>query len=287
MLTPHTHGNGLVTFQSPLLRAAGVPHAFSTRRGGVSPAPFDTLNLGNPASCAAPDSSAHLDENYRRLGAAIDALYGTPAAPTCRAWASQVHGRHVELIEPEPENEYAESLAAAIADQYHGQRAADALVTRHPQVMLTIRVADCVPVLLASADGRQVAAVHCGWRGVVAGIVARALLVFAESQIPPERILAAIGPGIAGAAFEVGPEVAAEFSKANLPEALLISPNSKPHIDLQAAIHTQLSRAGVAQIDGNTLCTYRDRDLFFSHRRDHGMTGRMAALVRPASPAPK
>jgi YfiH family protein len=288
MLIRVRHPNGVVTYQSPLLGATGVPHAFSTRHGGVSPAPFDTLNLGNPLAGASPDPNEHLNANYRRLQAALDDSFGTPPHPVYRAWVTQVHGRRVERLDPEPDTEYAETLAAGIRDRFHGQIEADAMLTGCPQVLLTIRAADCFPVLLASDDGRQVAAVHCGWRSTVNGILERIVRAFAEESIVPARLVAAIGPGISAAAFEVGPEVVAAFEDANLAAAIVEgAANHKSHIDLQHAIHTQLSRLGLARIESNTLCTFRDREDFYSHRRDAGHTGRMAAVIRPASGPPK
>src|SRR5579875_2449342 len=95
-----THSNGVVFWRSSLLHERGVVHGFSTRHGGVSAAPYDTLNLGNPSDCANPDSNEHLRENYRRLQEAMG------ASRMQRAWVRQVHGRAVELLEAEPEGEY-------------------------------------------------------------------------------------------------------------------------------------------------------------------------------------
>ena len=155
MLERTAHSNGLVTYQSPLLAGRGVVHAFSTRIGGVSLPPFDSLNLGN-AQEGPQDAPGNLEENFRRLQEAL----GVPGHQ--RAWVRQVHGRMVELLEPEPENEYAESVEAEIRDRFAGQTPADAIVTAVSRVLLTILVADCVPILLASADGKIVAAVHAG-----------------------------------------------------------------------------------------------------------------------------
>ena len=280
MLERVVHENGVVTYQSPLLRDAGVVHAFSTRIGGVSEPPFEFLNLflnrGNPSGCERQDPDANVEENYRRLQAAIG------AQQMLRAWVRQVHGRSVELLEREPENEYGESLEAEVRDRFSGQISADALVTSVRDVLLTIRVADCVPILLATEDGAIVAAVHAGWRGVVGNVAAKALRTMHEAggaAASPEKIIAAIGPCISEEHFEIGPEVAEEFVRQELKGAIRERAGEKPHIDLQCAVRMQLERAGVKQIDGNELCTFRDAGEFYSHRRDEGITGRLAAVI--------
>jgi polyphenol oxidase len=276
MLQRTTHPHGVVTYQSGLLHHGQVRHAFSTRIGGVSSGPFAALNLGNPSDSPEQDSSSNIAENYRRLQEALHC-----PKHTLRAWVRQVHGRSVELIEREPENEYGETLDAEIRDRFSGQISADALVCLVPNVLLTVRVADCVPILLASADGGAVAAIHAGWRGVVGNIVEKTVRTLHESGFPPADLLAAIGPAISAEHFEVGPEVAEEFTRQNLASAMLTptATRPKPHIDLQAAIRLQLERAGITQIDTNDLCTFGDSAEFFSHRRDHGTTGRTAGVI--------
>jgi len=273
MLERTTHLNAVVTYQSPLLRGLKVAHAFSTRIGGVSPAPFDSLNLGNPSGCDTQDPDPNLVENYRRLQTAI----GLANAP--RAWVRQVHGRMVELLEHEPENEYSETLEAEIRDRFSGQLAADALVTPEPNVLLTIRVADCVPILIASSDGKIVAAAHAGWRGIIGNVIEKTVRTLHEAGAVPSSLVAAIGPCISLENFEVGEEVAAEFLQHDLASCVRTQPGRKPHVDLQLAAKTQLERGGLSQIDTHALCTFRDSADFFSHRRDQGTTGRMAAVI--------
>jgi polyphenol oxidase len=275
MLEFKRHWNGVATLESPRLRAIGVTHGFATRMGGVSTGVFASLNLGNPSE-GERDSQANLRANYAALHRALRCPLDMP-----RAWVKQVHGSRVELIGPEPEGEYGETVAAEVRDRYSGQVEADGMVTRAPGVLLTIRVADCVPILLASEDGRVVGAAHAGWRGVVAGVVARAVEVMREAGAEPATLTAAIGPGISAEHFAVGEDVAEAFGRAGLAEAVLPvgGARDKPHVDLQAAIRRQLERAGVTLIDGNNVCTYRDSEMFYSHRRDHGRTGRMAAVI--------
>ncbi len=286
MLERVNHANGVVTYQSPRLRTAGVVHAFSARVGGVSTAPFNSLNLGNPTPAAgkvAPDAAEHLAENYRRLEEAVGAA-GFP-----RAWVKQVHGTRVELVEAEPESDYSETLESLIRDRFQGQLEADALITWQRNVLLAVRIADCVPILLASADGATVAAVHAGWRGVANGILTKTLRALGELGIGPDRTIAAIGPHISVEHFEVGPEVAWEFKQVGLGDAIVPPAvgggGGKQHVDLQRALLMQLDAAHVIQVDTAEFpacCTVSNAADFFSHRRDHGETGRMAAVIGAA-----
>jgi len=281
MLERVVHESGMVTYQSPLLAGAGVVHAFSTRIGGVSDGPFVSLNLGvaGKPEETQRDTASNIATNYRLLQKALGC-----SSTMLRAWVSQVHGRMVELIEREPESEYSETLEAEIRDRFSGQLNADAIVSIVPGVLLTIRVADCVPILLASPDGRVVGAVHAGWRGVVGNVTAKAVRTMHEAGgdgAAPAKLLAAIGPCISAEHFEVGEEVAKEFQQQGLGETILTPAREgdRPHIDLQAAVKLQLQQAGVASIDLHELCTYRDDKEFFSHRRDNGITGRMAGVI--------
>jgi YfiH family protein len=254
MLTRVVHDNGVVTYQSPLLRGAGVVHGFSTRLGGVSRGAYASLNLGPLAKDDATDFNTSIAENYRRLRRAL----GVDRLP--RVECRQVHGGEVwrageTLVRPED------------------APCADAIVCDVPGRLVVIRTADCVPILLATRDGRTVAAVHAGWRGVVAQVVSHTIAA------TPGDLVAAIGPCISAAHFEVGDEVAEAFAAAGLAETVVRGAAAKPHIDLQRAVRVQLQRSGVTAIDAADLCTFRDADEFFSHRRDAGVTGRMAAVV--------
>lgn len=252
-----------VRYTSSLLTAAGVRHAFSTRIGGVSPPPFDSLNLGNPAGDM-QDEWSRIYENYRRLQSAI-------FCPSLdRLWVHQVHGAGV-------------TVARRDADFECGRRA-DAIVCDDPTRLAAVRTADCLPVLIATTDGGVVAAVHAGWRGVIAGVVPAAILAMQSIRsMQPASLLAAIGPGIGPDAFEVGPEVVGAF-QARFPGKPFVRPRgdgSRSTIDLPAAVAWQLKEAGLTdrQIDRADLCTLTRQDEFFSHRRDRGVTGRMAAMI--------
>jgi YfiH family protein len=254
--------DGVVFYSSPLLEQHGIPHAFSTRIGGVSPAPFDSMNLGNPNGCAVQDHTDHIAQNYRRLMRAI----GCEHLP--RYYLHQIHGDLVSVVE---------------GDDFSNSTKGDALVTAQPNRLLSVRIADCCPVLLATPDGRAVAAIHAGWRGAVGGVIAAAISKLrAIADVQPTTLLAAIGPCIGFDAFEVGPEVLTEFEKVFGHEApIRHDANGKGHVDLPTACKLQLLRAGVNadRIDTTDRCTFRDADEFFSHRRDRGVTGRMSALI--------
>lgn len=255
-------------YASPLLRETGVSHAFSTRLGGVSPAPFDSLNLGHAAQASvSPDTPSNIRENYRRLQRAI----GRPDGLLIRV--HQVHGREVHLVDDPriPQDDVQ----------------ADAMITAHPDALLSVRVADCVPILLAAGDGGAVAAVHAGWRGVVANMAAAAVEALAKlAATPPDGIVAAVGPCISMDAFEVGPEVAERFRDLFGPAAVDFESYPRPHVDLRLAVRHQLLRAGLHEmrIDMTDRCTHRDRTEFYSHRRDAGITGRMAAVIGVRQP---
>ncbi|MBC8107429.1 MAG: peptidoglycan editing factor PgeF [Anaerolineae bacterium] len=288
MLQRRTGDQGVVYYASPLLQRAGVPHAFSTRIGGMSSGPFTSLNLGNPSSADVRDDADHIAQNYRRLHAAI----GCENRKRC--FVKQVHGCAV-------------LDARAIADYQDGQPA-DALTSDDPTKLLAIQTADCIPILLATTDGKHVAAIHAGWRGIIANIIAHAgdeVLRIAGS--PGKNLIAAIGPCIGKSHFEVGPEVLAEFDRAFERECEALSqesdchpehdprakssvferrPDGKGNVDLPRAAYLQLLGAGLSpdSIDTTDRCTFRDADEFFSHRRDRGVTGRMAALIGVRDP---
>ena len=191
MLQQKQFDSGAVGFVSPLLQHAGIPHLFSTRIGGISSGPFASLNLGNPNGAPVQDSSANLEENYRRAMAAA----GLSDRRLCRV--HQVHGNAIAILSK--------------GDAPPAGTRADALLTDCPDFALSMRTADCVPILIASTDGQLVCAVHAGWRGVVAGIVPEVIAVMQQRHLSLSQLLIAIGPSIGLDAFEVGDEVAQEF----------------------------------------------------------------------------
>ena len=262
MLQRVTSADGVVTYISPLLRDIGVPHGFSTRIGGISPPPFDSLNLGNPSGCDVRDDSDRIRQNYCRL------LRATGCEGRELLAVYQVHGGGVVHVRR--------------GDAHDNDTKADALVSDDPGRVLSVRVADCVPVLLSTGDGRAVAAIHAGWRGVDAGVAINALKALAPHG---NHVVAAIGPSIGFDAFEVGPEVLEEFRRSFGSTApIREESNGKGRVDLRECLRRQLIAAGVPddRIDRTDRCTHTHADEFFSHRRDKGISGRMAAVIATA-----
>jgi YfiH family protein len=229
-------------------RLPGATAAFSTRVGGVSEPPFDGLNLGVLTEDA-PDAVV---ENRRRLAAAL----GFP--PERVEIARQLHGAELAVHagpprEPSPFARPGSPIAEA-----------DGHLTAEAGRALLVFVADCVPVALRGPGG--VAMLHCGWRGLAAGIVAGGVAAVRATD-------AAIGPSIGRCCYEVGPEVLAAFS------GLGDGVSSGSMLDLPEVARRLLLEAGVERVEAAGLCTSCEPDLFFSHRRDAGRTGRQAGLV--------
>ncbi len=228
---------------------AGLPGgraAFSTRGGGASEGPFASLNLG----LYTDDSPAAVRANRTRLAAAL----GREAEGVL--FGFQVHGAAVARRERAPEpNPFTADARPADAD---GQ------ATSNPALTPLVQVADCLPV--AIAGDRGVAMLHCGWRGLADGIVARGAGEVGATA-------AAIGPGIGPCCYEVGDEVLARF--AGLGDGIAAG----GMLDLPEVARRLLAAAGVGSVESSGLCTSCEAELFFSHRRDAGRTGRQAGLV--------
>jgi len=220
----------------------------TTRSGGVSPAPYASLNLGDHVG----DAPAHVAANRALLRA------GLPGEPL---WLQQVHGTRV-----------------ADADSATTGREADGVVARRPGSVCAIMTADCLPVLLCDRDGTVVGAAHAGWRGLAAGVLENTV---AAMGVAPERLLAWLGPAIGPQAFEVGPEVRDAFEKADPRASQAFVPGAstgKYLADIYALARLRLQAAGVREIHGGGLCTVGDAASYFSYRRDR-VCGRMASLI--------
>jgi len=250
------HPSGLVAYRSSALTALGVPHLATTRLG-----PF-----GRPLDLTEPDS------------ATLEALRSAAGAdPRARLLSlCQVHGSKVVEVA-----EHGEDLPgpAAGAATVPAAPAGDALVSGSPHHLLMVYSADCVPVLVASADGRRVAAIHAGWRGLMAGVIPAAL-----ARLGAAAAAAAIGPCLSLEHCEMGPEVVEQFIAAGLEAAVHTSFGARAHIDVRTAARIQLERAGCPIIDVSDRCTWRDHAEFPSHRRDvtHGTqtrAGRIGVLI--------
>ncbi|KFA93644.1 peptidoglycan editing factor PgeF [Archangium violaceum] len=250
------HPSSLVT--SSLLP---VPHGFATRAGGVSEGPHASLNLGFSVG----DLRERVEENHRRLavaaGAALEALHRV----------SQVHGDRVV------EAGAGEGTTGALRPS---EGEADALWTERPEHWVAVGTADCVPVLLVDPEGRRVAAVHSGWRGTEARIVARAVEALVARGSRPERLLAAVGPSIQRCCYVVSEDLGQRFTAGFGPE-VVVRAGADVRLDLTRSVRDTLLGAGLkaAHVDVLPHCTSCDAERFFSHRRDAGRTGRHLNFV--------
>jgi len=246
------------------LEQDGFTNGFSTRTGGVSPFPQAALNLAGFSI----DTSENIFENRRRF---LDSFKGTWTLATC--W--QVHGADVHLVRDADD-------ASAKANER-----CDALITHTENVLLGVQTADCVPVLLGDKRTGATAAIHAGWRGTAASIVAQTLQRMSEEfGTRAADVRAAIGPSASACCYEVGAEVI-ELFRERFPDAdELLTTTREGHalIDLQRANRNQLILAGVdaSRIHTAPICTMCRTDLFFSYRREkalHKGTGRLLSVV--------
>ena len=235
------------------LELAGARVAFSTRNGGVSEGPYESLNLG----ILTEDEPARVRKNREIMAGGL----GLDPSRVAMGW--QVHGTEIERWDDAPppgRDGYAEPGAELSKVDGH--------VTDREDLGLLVIAADCVPVALAGPG--RVAMLHCGWRGLAAGIAERGVQAF---DSPPA---AAIGPGIGRCCYEVGEEVLERFGD-------MEGAADGRMLDLRAVAEARLRAAGVESVEHVDLCTSCRADLFFSHRRDGGVTGRQGGIVwRPA-----
>lgn len=248
----------------PFLAAEGLPlevgGLMSTRRGGVSRAPFDSLNL-RPAGLRgdAVDDPAAIHENQRRFAGWLEG-----AQPV---YLDQVHGTQVVRL-----------TRADLAPGRPFQQA-DASFTTDRGMACTVLVADCLPVLLAAPGGRGVAAAHAGWRGLAGGVLEATLAALCEAaECTPPEVCAWLGACIGPRAFEVGADVREAFGAEAAAHFCPGLASGKWWADLPALARERLHRAGVSAVAGGQWCTYSDPALFFSFRRDR-VTGRHAAAI--------
>jgi YfiH family protein len=226
----------------------GVRTWQTTRQGGVSTGPYASFNLAlHVADCA-----EHVAVNRDRLMSALE----LPSAPL---WLEQIHGSRILRVD-------------------RGDRgSADGAVTAAAGTVLAVMTADCLPVLLAAADGSAIGVAHAGWRGLARGVLEQAVAAFAQR---PADLMAWLGPAIARSAFEVGDEVRAAFVTRDPGCADAFEPNARGRwqADLYRLARLRLSRAGLTAIYGSPDCTLANPGRFFSHRRE-APCGRMATLI--------
>jgi polyphenol oxidase len=236
-----------------LLEWDGAPEAyrvvFTTRLGGVSEGAFESLNLG----ILTEDDPDRVVENRRRLCEAV----GVDAQTATMAW--QVHGSAVTEAKPKG------IVERTVFDQ------CDGLWSERPRQGMALVTADCFPVAIARADGGKpgLCVLHVGWRGLLEGIVAAGTGALGDGPLT-----AAIGPGIGACCYEVGEEVAGPF-RARFGADLVVD----GRLDLGGATERALQEAGVASVERSSHCTACEPELFFSHRRDRGRTGRQGVIA--------
>ncbi len=252
--------DGLAFYQVASWQDLPVVHGFTTRHGGVSPEPFAGLNL----SISVGDTRANVVENRVR---AFQALGRDPDS-IADLW--QVHSADVVYaVEPR-----------APGQEHHGK--ADILVTDRPAVTLFLRFADCVPILLYDRARHTIGLVHAGWRGTVARACAAAVTAMTERfGTNPADVRAAIGPSISAPRYQVGPEVvaAAEAALGDRVGEAVSDVDGSPHFDLWRANAIVLEQSGVTAIDIGDVCTAENTHDFYSHRAEHGRTGRFGAIL--------
>lgn len=242
-----------------LTGALPVVHGFTTRHGGLSTGPFESLNLGLSSG-----DDAHLVEANRDL---LLSRVGFGRHQVCAF--HQVHGA---------------TVAAGTPAWFSAE--ADAAVTADPNTLVVVSVADCLPVLFYDPVTGAVGAAHCGWRGTVQGLAAKvAGEMAARFGSRPEELLVLLGPGISGPCYQVGGEVARQFDAAGA-GAEVVWPDAEPgryRLDIKAANRLLLERAGVPphSIADLGLCTHCRADLFYSYRRDGQASGRHWAFISP------
>lgn len=219
----------------------------TTRLGGTSSAPYDSFNLGDHVG----DAPLAVARNRMLLNRLL------PSEPV---WLQQVHGTRV-----------VDAGAAACLPQ------ADACIARHRSAVCVVMTADCLPLLLCDTQGSVVGAVHAGWKGLAAGVIEAAVRAM---ETAPEDLLAWLGPAIGQHAFEVGEEVRTAFIDAQPQASSAFVPGrpGKWFADLYALAGLRLNALGITRIHGGGYCTHRERERFFSYRRD-GATGRMGSFI--------
>ena len=227
---------------------AAVRAAFTTRRGGVSSSPWASLNLASHVG----DNPPAVASNRAGLVASLG-LHHQPC------WLEQFHS----------------DILLNLDDPACARRG-DAAITSVPGCVATVMVADCLPVLLCDRQGRQVAAVHAGWRGLAGELIGKTVHAF---RAPPADLIAWLGPAIGPTAYAVGEELRARFVALDAHNASAFARISQQwHMDLAALATLQLAATGVTAVSASGVCVHGDAQNYFSYRRD-GETGRMAAMV--------
>lgn len=236
-----------------------IQSLISTRLGGVSQAPYDSLNLGEHVN----DVPEHVAHNRSVLRSHL---------PTEPVWLKQVHSSIVSTPDQRRHIHQQDIVA-------------DAIVSSKPNEVLAIMTADCLPVLFCASDGSVVGAAHAGWRGLCSGVLENTVneMLALSPHLKSQDILAYMGPAIGPSSYEVGDDVFQAFQESSIKVSendFVAIPNKqgKYLANLYSLARTQLVAAGMYRISGGQMCTHLDRQHFFSYRRD-GITGRFASFI--------
>ncbi|MFT5046225.1 MAG: YfiH family protein [Porticoccaceae bacterium] len=238
----------------------------TTRLGGVSLAPYDSLNLGLHVN----DVRSDVEENRRRLQDSF-------ALPSSPRWLNQTHSSGVIKLSRE---DVCRQVEADDSDKVTSDtiRSADGAWTDTVDTVLAVLTADCLPVVISARDGTQVSVIHAGWRGLAAGILGNALAAFG----PDVELHAWMGPAIGPSVFEVGEDVLEAFAERNPAHRSLFTPRpmkGKYLADIYGLARAELNASRSVTVTGGDYCTYSQANWFHSYRRDGVKTGRMATVV--------
>lgn len=255
---PFTETNGLRYFTFSSFDRAGIKHGIFSRRGGVSHAPWNSLNTGGLSG----DERANVIENRRRIFESV----ALPVESIFDVW--QVHSSTVVVAErPRP------------TDFPHQK--ADAIITNKKGLTLFMRFGDCVPILLLDTVKRVIGIAHAGWQGTVKSIGEKTVKAMQlQFGSDPKDIVAGIGPSIGPDHYQIGLDVAKKIlDEYGHDDHLIDSRGEKLYLNLWETNRASLRRAGVSQIEISGICTACNTDDWFSHRAEHGRTGRFSALI--------
>ena len=255
--------NGVKVLVCKLLEEKGFVNGFSTRIGGVSDFPENSLNLAGFDE----DSAENIEENRKRFLAVLDGDFTLASA-----W--QVHGDGVKTVR-------------SLTDAENSDEKFDSLISKLPNILVGVKTADCVPVLIGDPKTKSFAAVHAGWRGTVESIVVKAIeKMKSEFRTNPKDIICAIGPAASCRNYEIGQDVIDTFEEKFSTGGKLFVETRKGHalIDLHLANKDQLLSVGVLEENVLTapFCTMERTDLFFSYRQEkkvYGKTGRLMSVI--------
>jgi hypothetical protein len=252
-----TH-NALVYYQFDSLDEARVTHGIFTRLGGVSEGCYASLNLSRSTG----DAAEPVNENRARM----NSTFGLAYEDTLTSWL--VHGNCVRVVSWD--------------DRSHNDVHADAMVTRSPGLALTLRFADCVPVLFHDPVQKAIGIAHAGWPGIACQVLPQTVATMrAAFGSQPHDIVACVGPSIGPTKFEVGLDVAKKIQAAVPEDVTLAHPDPhKRYVNLWRAAQSQLNGCGVREVEIAGLCTASNTHEWFSHRAEKGKTGRFGAMIQ-------